>query len=254
MKNVVNERHYQLPSWFIIQKSTPGAGPDFFQTAAGALQDMDPSQRIEWMSGDVRCEFPIETHPFLAADLGKLQVGGCVLGGVQQVGPTFFQHQHQHCENSHLQGFLNPSYFLFLACNNWCTWCQTSSWANNQSRIFSHVVTALPVAPSAYWAHANNPVNWRVDSGSDSAVNCGIVQRCSASQGHGIYTTQVLQLLRHHQSRLGYSKYSLKPFTRHLEDFSVLSGSCKLSPTKFSFIISGKLSTVKYASKKILIK
>ena len=49
-KNVINEKHYQLPSWFIIlpkldrKKSTPGARPDFFQNAAGAL-----GSQIDWL-------------------------------------------------------------------------------------------------------------------------------------------------------------------------------------------------------------
>ena len=58
-------------------------------------------------------------------------------------------------------------------CNNWCNWCQTSSGCvSNQSRIFSNTRGHGPFSCSIrIWAHANDPVNWRVDSGSDSALS-----------------------------------------------------------------------------------
>lgn len=150
----------------------------------------------------------------------KLVVFCFFLGGVG-MQKKFFEHQHitalrellTSCSGS------TQSYFLFLACcNNWCNWCQTSSGCvSNQSRIFSNTRGHGPFSCSIrIWAHANDPVNWRVDSGSDSALSRFCCQLSSgipfpelwkkASQGHGIYTTQVLQLLGHHQSCLGNLK------------------------------------------------
>lgn len=139
------------------------------------------SQWIDWMSGaNFQCKkwippfFPLE-------NLGnfKLVVFCFFLGGVgmQKKGPPFFfEHQHitalrellTSCSGS------TQSYFLFLACcNNWCNWCQTSSGCvSNQSRIFSNTRGHGPFSCSIrIWAHANDPVNWRVDSGSDSALS-----------------------------------------------------------------------------------
>ena len=272
-KNVVNEK--TLPATQLIHHlpnldrkeihswSSTGLLP-------GCCWSLRRSQWIDWISGDVRCEFPMPNPQplFSAGQNGKLQVGGVLFfgWGMQKKGPTFFfEHQHitalrellTSCSGS------TQSYFLFLACcNNWCNWCQTSSgWVSNQSRIFSNTGGHSPFSCSiCIWAHANDPVNWRVDSGSDfcifldSAVNCHwhqavrtIVQRCTLSRALKKGITRAWYL--HHpgasaarsppispRQSEGYSKCPTlyqKTFTRHLEGYSVLKrGSWKWSPTK----------------------
>ena len=175
-KHVVNEKHdqrtqliYHLPNLDrkkIHSWSSTGLLPDCCWSLSG----------LTGGQGKVRCEFPAAksgSHPPFSAGRRWFLFGV----GMQKKRPTFFfEHQHitalrellTSCSGS------TQSYFLFLACcNNWCNWCQTSSGCvSNQSRIFSNTRGHSPFSCSiCIWAHANDPVNWRVDSGSDSALS-----------------------------------------------------------------------------------
>ena len=103
------KKHYQLPSWFIIcptwigRKSTPGARPDFFQAAAGALGDPSGLTGSQGMSG---ANFQCQTHNlfFPLAKMGnfKLVVFCFLAGECKKKAPLFFSSTSTslHCENS----------------------------------------------------------------------------------------------------------------------------------------------------------